>query len=85
MAIIGVRVCFFKAARAGTEATHWCLLGSREPGLFSDYRAEGLTRTGFRPTDTATSKLVAVVNQAFVKKFFPTGADPIGAHFGWMG
>jgi macrolide transport system ATP-binding/permease protein len=32
--------------------------------------------------DTATSPLVAVVNQAFVKKFFPNGQDPLGKHFG---
>jgi macrolide transport system ATP-binding/permease protein len=32
--------------------------------------------------DTATSTRVAVVNQAFVKKFFPKGDDPIGHHFG---
>ena len=31
--------------------------------------------------DTETSQLVAVVNQAFVKKFFPK-EDPIGRHFG---
>ena len=32
-------------------------------------------------SDTATSQKVAVVNQAFVKKFFPK-EDPIGRHFG---
>ena len=31
--------------------------------------------------DTATSEPVAVVNQTFVKRFFPK-ADPIGQHFG---
>jgi predicted permease len=36
---------------------------------------------GFTDQDTATSQLVAVVNQAFVKKFFPK-EDPIGKHFG---
>jgi predicted permease len=36
---------------------------------------------GFTDADTATSQLVAVVNQAFVKKFFPN-EDPIGRHFG---
>ena len=34
--------------------------------------------------DQASSVLVAVVNQAFVKKFFP-GNDPIGKHFGREG
>jgi predicted permease len=36
---------------------------------------------GFTDQDTATSRMVAVVNQAFVKKFFPS-EDPIGRHFG---
>jgi len=39
-------------------------------------RGRGLTEQ-----DTATSQLVAVVNQAFVKRFFPND-DPIGKHFG---
>ena len=39
-------------------------------------RGRGLTEQ-----DTATSRPVAVVNQAFVKKFFPN-EDPIGKHFG---
>ena len=36
---------------------------------------------GFTDADTATSQFVAVVNQTFVKKFFPK-EDPIGRHFG---
>jgi macrolide transport system ATP-binding/permease protein len=36
----------------------------------------------FLPSDTATSEGVAVVNQAFVKKLFKPGEDPIGQHFG---
>jgi predicted permease len=36
---------------------------------------------GFTEQDTATSQMAAVVNQAFVKKFFPHD-DPIGHHFG---
>jgi len=36
---------------------------------------------GFTDQDTATSAMVVVVNQAFVKKFFPK-EDPIGRHFG---
>lgn len=35
--------------------------------------------------DTETSRGVAVVNEAFVRKFFKNGADPIGAHFGTEG
>ncbi len=33
-------------------------------------------------TDTALTPGVAVVNRAFVKRFFPRGEDPIGQHFG---
>jgi predicted permease len=36
---------------------------------------------GFSAQDTATSPQVAVVNQTFVKKFFPN-QDPVGQHFG---
>src|SRR4051812_39538165 len=36
---------------------------------------------GLTDQDTATSRMVAVVNQTFVKKFFPK-EDPIGRHFG---
>jgi predicted permease len=39
---------------------------------------------GFTDQDTATSRYVSVVNQAFVKKFFPK-EDPIGRHFGTQG
>jgi predicted permease len=36
---------------------------------------------GFTQGDNANSRFVAVVNQAFAKKFFPN-EDPIGRHFG---
>lgn len=36
---------------------------------------------GFTDQDTATSPLVAVVNQAFVKRFYPH-QNPVGQHFG---
>jgi predicted permease len=39
---------------------------------------------GITEQDTATSRLVSVVNQTFVKKFFPN-EDPIGRHFGTAG
>ena len=39
---------------------------------------------GITDQDTATSQMVAVVNQTFVKKFFPK-EDPIGRHFGTSG
>jgi predicted permease len=36
---------------------------------------------GFTDQDTATSTPVAIVNQTFVKRFFPN-QDPVGQHFG---
>ena len=36
---------------------------------------------GFTEDDTATSQMVAVVNQAFVRKFFPK-ENPVGRYFG---
>jgi predicted permease len=33
-------------------------------------------------TDTATSEAVAVVNEAFVKRFFKSSEDPLDQHFG---
>jgi macrolide transport system ATP-binding/permease protein len=40
---------------------------------------------GITAQDTAMSQAVAVVNQAFVKRFFPKGENPIGMHFGTSG
>ena len=37
---------------------------------------------GFTAADNETSELVAVVNQAFVKRFFKKGEDPLDQHFG---
>ncbi len=36
----------------------------------------------FAPSDNEASELVAIVNQAFVKRFFKSGEDPLGQHFG---
>src|SRR5208282_3298505 len=37
---------------------------------------------GFTPADDETTAPVAVVNQAFVKRFFKSGEDPLDQHFG---
>ena len=50
---------------------------------FFDLIGQHLLRgRGITAHDTATAPGVAVVSQAFVKRFFPNGEDPIGRHFG---
>jgi predicted permease len=51
------------------------------PKFFDTVGQPVIRGRGFTDADTATSQFVAVVNQAFVKKFFPN-EDPIGRHFG---
>jgi predicted permease len=51
------------------------------PKFFETVGQPVIRGRGFTDGDTATSQFVAVVNQAFVKKFFPN-EDPIGRHFG---
>lgn len=51
------------------------------PHFFDTIGQPILRGRGFTDQDTATSQWVAVVNQTFVKKFFPK-EDPIGRHFG---
>lgn len=51
------------------------------PDFFATVGQPIIRGRGFTRSDTPTSQLVAVVNQAFVKKFFPK-EDPIGRHFG---
>jgi predicted permease len=51
------------------------------PHFFETVGQPVIRGRGFTDQDTATSQKVAVVNQAFVKKFFPK-EDPIGRHFG---
>jgi predicted permease len=51
------------------------------PHFFETVGQPVLRGRGFTDQDTATSQKVAVVNQAFVKKFFPK-EDPLGRRFG---
>jgi len=37
---------------------------------------------GFSPADNETTAPVAIVNEAFVKRFFKSGEDPLDQHFG---
>jgi len=54
------------------------------PQFFQTIGQPVIRGRGFTDQDTATSQMVAVVNQTFVKKFFPK-EDPIGRHFGTSG
>jgi predicted permease len=51
------------------------------PHFFDTIGQPVIRGRGLTEQDTAASRMVAVVNQAFVKKFFPD-QDPIGQHFG---
>ncbi len=51
------------------------------PQFFQSVGQPVIRGRGITEADTATSQKVAVVNQEFVKKFFPK-EDPIGRHFG---
>jgi predicted permease len=51
------------------------------PKFFETVGQPVIRGRGISDADTATSQMVAVVNQAFVKKFFPK-EDPLGRHFG---
>jgi predicted permease len=47
-----------------------------------DLGVPALRGRSFTATDNETSELVAVVNQAFVKRFFKNGEEPLDHHFG---
>jgi len=51
------------------------------PGFFVTLRATHLSGRYFTDADDATRQKVAIVNEAFVRKYFP-GEDPIGKRFG---
>ena len=55
------------------------------PEFFETIGQRVVRGRGITAQDTATSPLVAVVNETFVKHFFPKGEDPIGMRFGLDG
>ena len=65
----------------GPEVNHGSSWDRVSPHFFETIGQAVVRGRGFTEQDTATSRMVAVVNQAFVKKFFPN-EDPIGHHFG---
>jgi predicted permease len=59
----------------------WASWDRVSPGFLETIGVPVLRGRGLTDQDTAASSPVAVVNQAFVKRFFPR-EDPIGKHFG---
>jgi predicted permease len=52
------------------------------PEYFDSVGTRVMMGRGITVRDTATSSTVAVVNEAFVRKLFQPGENPIGQHFG---
>jgi predicted permease len=67
--------------RPGPEEHNGSSWDRVSPHFFETIGQPVIRGRGFTDQDTATSRMVAVVNQAFVKKFFPK-EDPMGRHFG---
>lgn len=55
------------------------------PDFYSVIGQKIVAGRNFTAQDSGTAPLVGIVNQTFVKKFFPKGDNPIGAHFGTQG
>ena len=77
----GERVFVEGRPAPGPEENHGSSWDRVSPQFFQTVGQPIIRGRGFTDQDTATSQMVAIVNQAFVKKFFPK-EDPIGRHFG---
>ena len=75
----GVFVQGHPAPRANDES--WATWDRVSPSFLDTIGVPVLRGRGLTEQDTAGTQPVAVVNQAFVKRFFPN-EDPIGKHFG---
>ncbi len=69
------------SAECGSFGSSWDRVS---PGFFATVGQSIIRGRGVTEQDTQASRFVAVVNQAFVRKFFPR-EDPIGKHFGTDG
>jgi len=65
----------------GPDANNGSSWDRVSPHFFETVGQPILRGRGITDQDTATSRMIAVVNEAFVKKFFPN-EEPIGKHFG---
>jgi predicted permease len=52
------------------------------PGYLEAMGEQIVRGRGITEQDTAATRKIAVVDEAFVRKFFPKGENPIGTHFG---
>jgi predicted permease len=77
----GERVFVEGRPAPGPEENHGSSWDRVSPQFFQTVGQPIIRGRAFTDQDTATSQMVAVVNQTFVKKFFPK-EDPIGRHFG---
>ena len=62
----------------------WATWDRVSPSFLDSIGVPVVRGRGLTADDTASSRLVAVVNESFAKKFFPK-EDPIGKHFGTGG
>ena len=65
----------------GPQDDNSVLINRVSPNFFAAVGQPLIRGRGLSEGDTAGSQFVAVINQAFAKKFFPN-EDPIGRHFG---
>jgi macrolide transport system ATP-binding/permease protein len=75
----GIWVQGHPAPRPNDES--WATWDRVTPGFLDTIGVKMLRGRGITAQDTADSQPVAVVNESFVKRFFPK-EDPIGRHFG---
>ena len=75
----GVFIQGHPAPRPNSES--WATWDRVNPGFLDTIGVSVLRGRGLTEQDTASTTPVAVVNQSFVKRFFPN-EDPIGKHFG---
>jgi predicted permease len=64
------------------QAPSWDRVSAR---YFETIGTRVLRGRGIEEQDTPKSRPVAVINEAFAKRYFPTGEDPIGKHMGMGG
>jgi predicted permease len=67
--------------KPGPQVDNSVLINRVSPNFFAAAGQPVIRGRGFSEGDTTGTQFVAVVNQAFAKKYFPN-EDPIGRHFG---